>query len=132
MRQPPTPQSDRKPGRSFDDHSKPMGEDILARSVPTEGPREDFRTREEQAASAPNGVAERAKVISVLRKTEELIADENLPWGEATPRRALELACGRVGLTVGEYDALVKNDPELLELEQKVIAGAQDKLAAKP
>jgi hypothetical protein len=129
MRQPDTREQDRKPGRSFDDPEKPMGEGILARST-TGGhaPAEDFRPRDEQAAASDNAVADRAKVIGVLRKAEELIAEENLPKGQETPRRALELACGRVGLTVEEYDALVKKDPELLALEQKVIAGARAKL----
>lgn len=123
MRQSPQqPQQDRKPGRSFDDPSKPMGEGILERSAASDtAPHEDFRPREEQAEAAHNGVAERAKVIAVLRKADELIAEGNLPENDASPQRALELAAGRVGLTIEEYRALVKGDRELEELEAKVL-----------
>lgn len=117
----PTPQDEaRKPGRSFDDPSKALGADLIERSGVSPDLKEDFRAREDQAEAAGHGVAERAKVISVLRKAEELIAENNLPAGENTFRRALELAAGRIGLTIEEYDALIKDDAEVLELQRKV------------
>jgi len=121
MKEPATPQQDRKPGRSFNDPNRPMGEALLDSTGPSGTIKEDFRAREDQASVPHNGVAERAKVIGVLRKAEELMAEGNLPKGQATPRRALELASGRVGLTIEEYDALVKGDPELVELERKIL-----------
>ena len=121
MKEPATPQQDRKPGRSFNDPNRPMGEALLESTGPSGTIKEDFRAREDQASVPHNGVAERAKVIGVLRKAEELMAEGNLPKGQATPRRALELASGRVGLTIEEYDALVKGDPELVELERKIL-----------
>jgi uncharacterized protein YdbL (DUF1318 family) len=42
--------------------------------------------------------------------------------------RALELAAGRVGLTIEEYEALVKGDAELIDLERKVLESARAKL----
>jgi hypothetical protein len=125
----PQPQPHRKPGRSFEDPSKALGEELLARSNPnTLQPPEDFARREVQAATLQHGVAERAKAIAVLRKADELIETENLPVHQATPRRALELAAGRVGLTIEEYNALTKDDAELLELEREVLANAEAKL----
>lgn len=121
MRQ-PTQQQERKPGRSFDDPSRPMGEDILERTGASEITKEDFRSREDQAEATHNGVAERAKVIAVLRKADELMAEDNLPKNDQSNQRALELAAGRVGLTIEEYRALVKGDPELEELEAKVMS----------
>ena len=122
MKEPTTPQHDRKPGRSFEDPNRTMGEALLESTPPSHTLPEDFRKREEQANVSQNGVAERAKVIGVLRKAEELMAEGNLPHGQETPRRALELAAGRVGLTIQEYEALVKGDAELIELERKVLA----------
>ena len=122
MRQPTQQQPERKPGRSFDDPSKPLGEDILERTGASAITKEDFRPREEQAATAHNGVAERAKVIAVLRKADELIAEQNLPKSDQSNQRALELAAGRVGLTIEEYRALVKGDTELEALEAKILA----------
>jgi hypothetical protein len=121
MKEPATPEQDKKPGRSFNDPNRPMGEALLEGTGPSGTIKEDFRAREEQASVPQNGVAERAKVIGVLRKAEELMVEGNLPKGQETPRRALELASGRVGLTIEEYDALVKGDPELAELERKVL-----------
>ena len=121
MKEPPTPQPDRKPGRSFNDPNRPMGEALLEGTGASGTIAEDFRPREVQADVPHNGVAERAKVIGVLRKAEELMVEGNLPKGQGTPRRALELASGRVGLTIEEYDALVKDDPELQELERKIL-----------
>lgn len=59
-------------------------------------------------------VANRAKVVSVIRKAQEFLRTGNPP----DVRRALELAAGRVGLTYDEYRTLVDEDPELRELEQ--------------
>ena len=91
---------------------------------------EDFRTREAQAVARPNGVAERAIVIGVLRKMEEFVAEGNLPKGEETLRRALELAAGRAGLTIEEYEALVRGDAELVALERQVLEAATVKVTA--
>jgi len=122
MKDPSTPQQNRKPGRSFEDPNRTMGEALLEGTGPSHTVPEDFRRREQQANVPQNGVAERAKVIGVLRKAEELMAEGNLPRGQETPRRALELAAGRVGLTIHEYEALVKGDAELLELQHRVLA----------
>ncbi len=124
MKEPSTPQQDRKPGRSFNDPNRPLGEALLEGTGASDKIKEDFRAREVQADVPHNGVAERAKVISVLRKADELMAEGNLPQGQESPRRALELAAGRVGLTIEEYDALVKGDPELMELERRVLEAA--------
>lgn len=126
MKQPAQPASqyleDRLPGRSFDDPNRPMGEDVLAHSAPSAEGIEDFRSREAQADIAGHGIAERARAIAVLRKAEELIADNN-PGApdEAGLRRCFELAAGRVGITIGEYNALVKGDPEMIKLEANVV-----------
>ncbi len=121
----------RQPGRSFEDPTKPLGEALLERSGPSNSAaQEDFRTREAQAGARPNGVAERAIVIGVLRKMEELLAEGNLPKGEETPRRALELAAGRAGLTIEEYEALVRGDAELVALERQVLEAATGKVTA--
>lgn len=121
MKSPSQPEV-RKPGRSFDDPSKPMGEALLDRSGPSDTIPEDFRSRERQAAATSHGVAERAKAVAVLRKADELMAEANLPESDRSPHRALELAAGRVGLTYGEYRALVDGDPELEKLEAQVLA----------
>lgn len=126
---PQKPDADRKPGRSFDDPSKPLGDGIIQRSAQSGTVPEDLSSREAQAATAHNGVAERAKVIAVLRKFEELIADENPPVREEPKlQHSLDLACGRVGLTRPEYNALVKGDAELETLEAKVIVAAREKV----
>ncbi len=122
---PPTPEQDRKPGRSFNDPNRPMGEELLKNTAASGTVKEDFAAPEVQADVPRNGVAERAKVITVLRKAEELMAEGNLPEGEETIQRALELAAGRDGLTIEEYNALIKGDPELIELERKVIEAAR-------
>lgn len=128
MSQPPSAQ-DRKPGRSFDDPNQPLGQGILDRSAASSHTQEDFTSREQQSNKPVNGVAERAKAISVLRKFEELTFDNNpAPQDEAGIRRALELAAGRVGLTIEEYETLVKGDVELTELERKVLDAARAKL----
>ena len=130
MRQPTTEElQNRKPGRSFDDPSRPLGEDTLARSAESSSAaNEDFRSREAQADMPHNGVAERAKAIGVLRKVEEFVGTDNPPaTDEASLQRCFELAAGRVGLTIGEYEALVKGDPELLALEDKVRQAARSR-----
>lgn len=125
------PISERKPGRSFRDAERPLGEALLERSARTTAPtQEDFASRERQTArqvaANPGGVAERAKVIGVLRKAEEFMSTSNPHPG--TPqgvRRALELAAGRAGLTYAEYRILVDADPELAVLEQQVVDDAR-------
>jgi hypothetical protein len=90
-------EEDRKPGRSFDDPSKSMGTGVVKRGA------------------TDDDVANRAKAVSVLRKAEEFIAHSD----PADPRRALELAAGRIGIKWHEYRKIVDADPELLELERK-------------
>jgi len=122
-------QQDRKPGRSFDNPNEPLGQGTIERSAQSDSnANEDFRSREAQADMPYNGVAERAKAIAVLRKFEELTADNNpTAFDEATLRTAHELAAGRVGLTFPEYQALVKGDAELEALEKKVLDAARDR-----
>ena len=108
----PTNSEAREPGRSFDMPNRPLGAELLART-PSSGSSPDL-------SEGPGGLAERAQAISVMRKAEELMASNNPPPAEA--RRAFELAAGRVGLSMHEYDALVKGDAELEVLEQKVLA----------
>lgn len=112
MRNPSSPenvplQDDRPPGRSFEDPSRPLGAELI-----DPNPSEAQRTF----------VANRAKAISILRKAEEFMRSHN-PSG-TTPDgvlRALELAAGRMGLKLSEYDAIVGDDPELRALERRVI-----------
>ena len=131
MKQPSQEQQERKPGRSFEDPSRPLGAELLERSrgsvAPTE---ENFRSRvaqaREQAAADRYGVAERAKVIGVLRKAEELMdAPNRPPRSEAELQRVLEVAAHDVGLAIGEYRALMTGDDELSELEKKVLDDAR-------
>jgi nucleotide-binding universal stress UspA family protein len=76
-------------------------------------------------------VGERAKVISVLRKAEELMSLSIPPPNTASDvRRAFELASGRCGLTFPEYRALADGDPALVELERQVIADARRRWGA--
>jgi nucleotide-binding universal stress UspA family protein len=127
----PQPPPEQKPGRSLFDPSRSLGAELLERSSPTVAPTEEnFRPRARQAADQtaadPLGVAERAKVIGVLRKAEEFMSTANPPPDTpANVRRALELASGRMGLTFGEYRALTDHDPELVELEREVIVHAR-------
>jgi len=117
---------ERKPGRSFSDPRRPLGEDVIARADPRGGtPEEGVYGRAETHGAGGHGVAERAKCVAVLRKAEELMASGN-PSG-ATPegrRRALELAAGRVGLTYDEYARLVRGDEEIEALERLVLEAA--------
>lgn len=121
----------REAGRSFDDPSRALGDDILARAGRTTAPtKENLHDRAMQAAQQAAvdrlGVGECAKVIGVLRKAEEFMSTSNPSADtDAGVRRALELACGRLGLTFLEYRALADSAPELLELERQVIADAR-------
>jgi hypothetical protein len=113
----------RKPGRSFDDPSRPMGEKLI-QQVPenSSAPEGGVYGRAAEYGPRPVSVADRAKAVSVLRKSEEFMRTHNPP--ATTPeamRRALELAAGRVGLTIEEYDEIVKHDPEMQELERRVL-----------
>ncbi|HSO38779.1 MAG TPA: hypothetical protein VLT33_39890 [Labilithrix sp.] len=134
MSHPITPQgpAERKPGRSFEDHDKALGQELLDRSPQLNtAANEDFRPREAQADMPENGIAERAKVVAVLRKAEELIATANPPAeDEGGLRRCFELAAGRVGLTFPEYEALLNGDAELLALEKKVLDAARAQFKA--
>lgn len=109
---------DRKPGRSFDDPSRPLGEDTLRRGHEVGANLEDGVYGRAETEAKDTGVADRAKVIAVLRKAEEFMATSN----PSEPRRALELAAGRIGLKFEEYQAIVKSDDELMDLERKVLA----------
>ena len=136
MSHPAVPQGpdNRKPGRSFDDPAKPLGAEILDRTAQssTEA-NEDFRPREAQADMPQNGLAERTKIVAVLRKADELIATDNPPANdEASLRRCFELAAGRVGLTFPEYEALLKGDAELEDLEKKVLDAARANFTLRP
>jgi hypothetical protein len=123
---PLTPHTDRKPGRSFEDPSRPLGDEIIAHSPPSNVVPEDFRSREKQAEASGHGVAERAKAIAVLRKFEELMVEQNPPVSsERGMLHVLELAAGRVGLTPREYQNYVRGDDELVELERKVLNAAR-------
>src|SRR3954470_15710850 len=115
-----------------------LGKEILSRASWTTAPTEEnfhgrARQAADQATANPSGVAERAKVIGVLRKAEEFMSTSNpAPNTDADVRRALELACGRLGLTFAEYRTLVQGDPELADLEQCVIAEARERWATAP
>lgn len=112
----------RKPGRSFDDPNRPLGEDTVARGRDVGASLEGGAYGRAESGAKDTGVADRAKVVAVLRKAEEFIAHDNP--SARTPegmRRALELAAGRVGLTLKEYDAIVRADDELVELERRVL-----------
>lgn len=116
-------QENRKPGRSFYEPSKPMGEDIVERA-PAQGSRSGADLeggvygRADTDGAKDTGVADRAKAVAVLRKAEEFIASNN----PSDPQRALELGAGRVGLTIEEYRKIVDADHELLALERKFLS----------
>jgi hypothetical protein len=111
------PQENRKPGRSFDDPSQPMGKDIVERASDVGANLEGGVYGRAEDGAKDTGVADRAKAVSVLRKAEEFIATNN----PSNPRRALELAAGRVGLTYEEYRRIVDADHELRALEAKFL-----------
>ena len=50
--------------------------------------------------------------------------------GDRVVGRATFNAAGRVGLTFPEYQALVKGDAELIELERKVLESARARFRA--
>jgi hypothetical protein len=123
-----TPQSTpRKPGRSFTDPSKPLGDDVIERSDPLGGDEDEgVYGRASVHAHHGHGVAERAKVVAVLRKAEELMATDNPPGDtDENQRRALELAAGRIGVTLREYDRIVASDQELKALQAAVLDAAR-------
>jgi hypothetical protein len=98
-------------GRAFDDPRKPLGKDVLERTMATH----DLDL-----------LANRTKAIAVLRKAEEFLYAHNP--GPSEPggiHRALELAAGRIGLTYAEYRALVRGDSELEHLEREVVDDAR-------
>ncbi|OJY24230.1 MAG: hypothetical protein BGO98_20380 [Myxococcales bacterium 68-20] len=134
---------DRKPGRSFTDPRRPLGEELLETAEPHGGdPEEAIYGRAPEHFRAGHGVPERAKCVAVLRKADELMAENNPPGDtEANQRRALELACGRCGVLIEEYDRLVEADDEVRELEALVlqaahiratVLGAESDIAAGP
>jgi hypothetical protein len=100
---------DRLPGRSFTDPSHPLGDGLIDRAEPG------------------TGVAERAKAVSVLRKAEELMASGNPDGGsEDGRRRAIELACGRCGVHLDEFDRIVDHDAEVKALMTNVMEAARE------
>lgn len=129
----PTPTSERLPGRSFTNHRQPLGEDLIERSDPSGGDRdESFYGRTSDHFPIGHGVAERARCVAVLRKAEELMASGN-PSGDTEEgrRRALELACGRCGVRIEEYDRVVDTDEELQSLEAAVMNAAAERMLKK-
>lgn len=121
------PTVERKPGRSFTDPRKPLGSEVIERADPFGGDSDEGVYG--RAATHPHhghGVAERAKAVAVLRKAEELMATDNPPGDtEEGRRRALELAAGRLGMTLREYDQLVAGDEELESLQAAVLDAAR-------
>ena len=110
-------QENRKPGRSFEDPSKPLGKDIVERGAEVGANLEGGVYGRAEDGAKDTGVADRAKAVAVLRKAEEFMATSN----PSDPQRALELGAGRVGLTIEEYRAIVDADHELQALEAKVL-----------
>lgn len=119
----------RKPGRSFSDPERPLGEELLARTATHGGdPEEGVYGRAPEHFRLGEGLAERAKGVAVLRKADELMSQNNPPGDtEENQRRALELACGRCGVKVEEYDRLVDKDEALRELENAVLEAARQR-----
>lgn len=110
-------EENRKPGRSFDDPSKALGQDTVERANPNGANLHSGVYGRAEDDAKDTGVADRAKAVGVLRKAEEFMATNN----PADPQRALELAAGRIGLTFEEYRAIVDADEELQALEAKVL-----------
>lgn len=117
---------ERKPGRSFSDPARPLGEELIERASPLGGDREEeLYGRAPEHFRGGHGLAERAKCVAVLRKADELMAENNPPGDtDENQRRALELACGRCGVKVEEYDRLVDEDEEVRDLEALVLDAA--------
>jgi hypothetical protein len=126
---------ERPPGRSFTDPRRPLGEDLIERSDPSGGDRdESFYGRAADHYPVGHGVAERARCVAVLRKAEELMASGN-PAGDTDEgrRRALELAAGRCGVRIiEEYDRVVDDDEELQALEATVMNAAAQRVLKMP
>jgi hypothetical protein len=117
---------DRKPGRSFTDPTLPLGQELIERTSPQGGdPEEEVYGRAPEHYREGHGLPERAKCVAVLRKADELMAQNNPPGDtDENQRRALELACGRCGVKVEEYDRLVDEDEEVRALEALVLDAA--------
>ena len=129
-----SPESERKPGRSFSDHGRPLGEELIERADPTSnGAEEGVYGRTSTHANVQHGVADRAKCVAVLRKAEELMFSEN-PSGDTEEgrQRALELAAGRIGLKIEEYNRLCKDDEEVLSLQAAVFEAARLRACNQP
>lgn len=127
------PASERKPGRSFTDPRKPLGDDLIERSDPEGGDRdESFYGRASDHFKSGHGVADRARCVAVLRKAEELMASGN-PAGDTEEgrRKALELAAGRCGVKIDEYDRVIDDDEELRSLQAAVMNAAEQRILKK-
>lgn len=121
-------QDKRKAARPIENPRRPLGEELIERSRAEELAAEGIdrgaspETREGKTVTAA-AVTERAQVIMVLRKAEEFASTQNPP--ASTPqgmRRAIELAAGRVGVTIEDYDHMVARDAELQELQRRLFA----------
>lgn len=126
MPDPKRPPADRAPGRSFEDPSRPLGEELVERAEPISSqPEGGIYGRAAEYGPRPVSVADRAKAVGVLRKAEEFMRTHN-PDPSTPPgmHRAIELAAGRSGLSLAEYEAIVRHDPELAELERRVLEDA--------
>jgi hypothetical protein len=100
---------------------------VIERADPHGGdPEEGVYGRSHVHPVTGHGVAERAKAVAVLRKAEELMATDN-PSGatEDGRRRALELAAGRAGVKLSDYDRYVAGDEELESLQAAVMEAAR-------
>jgi len=120
--------SERKPGRSFSDPRRPLGEDVIARADPLGGdPEQGVYGRDDPHPHYAHGVADRARCVAVLRKAEELMGSNN-PSGDTEDgrRRALELAAGRCGVKLAEYYAIRDTDDEIQALEAAVMNSAEN------
>ena len=119
----PKHERERPVGRSFEDYSRPLGAELIDRTAESdEAPHEGVYGRAASPGVHRNGVAERAKAIGVLRKLDELVHSYNPPPSSAAAvHRALELAAGRLGLSLREYDELVRGDEDLIALERQVL-----------
>lgn len=125
---------ERKPGRSFTDPRRPLGEEIIEHADRFGGdPEEGIYGRAAEHFRSGHGVSERAKAVAVLRKAEELMASGN-PLGDTDEgqRRALELAAGRVGLKIEEYERLVDGDAEVEALQALVLEAARQRATKIP
>lgn len=98
-------------GRSFQHPDKPLGYELLDRTLETH----DLEL-----------LANRTKAVAILRKAEEFLYTHNPGVDEPGGfHRALELAAGRMGLKYEEYVRIVKNDAELQLLEREVLDDAR-------